>query len=705
MGTAGGIPERRYHAWMVGATTPPVGRMVGLQSCMEWLVLEGNAVPTPIRLELSSLRYGDGTVSPKGIDALERFELQAGASATWEYAFTNELGSVHVTRSLLVPREKNAVVVRYSVRWTASAISSSAPSNPSSAKPAASGHLEIRPLISLRDFHQVRPNFSPADTFETRRVPGDNGCVVAYSGPTGITGQPLTVCAWGTLGRCFFREDPETWRNIYAIKDEARGQDCLDTLFSPGILTLPIGGPASPTSSNTSSEVRLELRAHIGGTEHQPDGFETELVRINSRRAGLVNDILRLSPQPISDRDGAALAALAVAGDQFIVRRDMRTGTDRPTSLASVIAGYPWFSDWGRDTFISMPGLFFATGRMGEAFDALAAFAALLKDGLVPNCFDDGSGLAWYNTVDASLWFVHAACEYLRRTDDRLAFQDAIEPACLEIIRAYEQGTRYSIGMDPADALIAAGDQTTQLTWMDAKRNGVVFTPRHGKAVEINALWFSALHEVALALGPDHPKATHFKALAARVGESIRSKFWNATDNCLYDVLTKHAPDQPWTPVADIRPNQIFAVSLPHSPLSSAQQRAVVACVKERLLTPLGLRTLDAKNEKYAPRFEGDLMKRDGAYHNGTVWPWLLGPYCSAVLAVGARNDASKHEVRALLDPLLTQLTGPWTRPTSILTLTEVYDADEPRRPDGCMAQAWSIAELLRVLQIVATKP
>lgn len=686
MGSASGIPARRYHAWLVAALAPPVGRVVGLHSCVEWLVLD----PAPgskaeeTRIDLSSLRYADGTLSPRGIDALERFELIAGVSATWTSRVSGSAlpgrgaGDIVVTRSLVVPRDKNAVVVRYTVRREGGG--------------GVAGRLDIRPLAALRDFHVLRPELDASVRFDVRRIPGDNGCVVAtdvaHVGPAA-----LTVSAWGTGGRCTFRSDEERWRSVFSEKDKARGQDHVETLFSPGWIALPLG----------AGETKLEVRAHVGGTEHQPDGHDTEVVRLQSRRDARAGDVLRSCRPGTPPRDRAALAALACAADQFIVRRRPPAAVGPAAGeLSTVIAGYPWFSDWGRDSFIAMPGLFLCAGRDGEAFDTLVAFASLAKDGLVPNCFDDGSGRAWYNTVDASLWFVHAACAYLRRTGDRSGFEHAVLPACEAIVAKYRDGTRYGIRADPADGLIAAGDPTTQLTWMDAKRDGVVFTPRHGKAVEINALWYSALLELAGAVGPGDPRAAEWRSTAERVGASFRRLFWNDRRRCLFDVLTPTAAGA-WTPIDDLRPNQTFAVSLPHSPLDPAQQRAVVAAVREHLLTPEGLRTLDRGSPRYRPRFEGDLMSRDGAYHNGTVWPWLIGPFCSAVLRVSGdpgsvEGAAARDDVRAILEPLICELIGPRSRPGPLLTLTEVYDGDEPRRADGCMAQAWSVAEVLRVL-------
>jgi len=411
-----------------------------------------------------------------------------------------------------------------------------------------------------------------------------------------------------------------------------------------------------------------------------------------------------------------ALYALSVAADQFVVRRDSASAMALPSptgeALTSIIAGYPWFSDWGRDTMIALRGLFLTTGRFAEAREALEAFAALRRRGLIPNCFDDGAGTAQYNTVDASLWYIHAACEYLRLAGDRAGFNRGIRGACLEIVDAYRAGTDFGIRMDPSDGLIAAGDSSTQLTWMDAKRDGIVFTPRHGKAVEINALWYSGLLELAGAIEPDQPRtARELRQVADLAGRSFARSFWNEPDQCLFDCLTPRGVlagpphSSPFSPVAQVRPNQLFAVSQPYSPLNVEQRRLVVRSARERLLTPFGLRTLDPRDPNFHPRYEGPLMQRDAAYHNGTVWPWLIGPYCEAVLRVGEFSADARSEVRLVLRPLIEELLQ--GRPgvsTPVLQLAEVYDGDNhpgaPQRPEGCMAQAWSVAEVLRLLSL-----
>jgi predicted glycogen debranching enzyme len=367
----------------------------------------------------------------------------------------------------------------------------------------------------------------------------------------------------------------------------------------------------------------------------------------------------------------------------------------------TILAGYPWFADWGRDAMISLPGLLLTTGRYADARRVLAGFARHARDGIIPNCFDDKGGGgegggALYNPVDASLWFVHAACASLSASGDREGFRGRIRDACLDVIDAYKHGTT-NIRMDD-DALIAAGDETTQLTWMDAKRDGVTFTPRHGKAVEINALWHHDLLALADAIEPDDAaRADELRLLAGRVAESFRRVFWNEDKQCCFDAVS---PDG--TCSGEIRPNQIFAVSLEHSPLDDEQQRGVVEAVRRCLLTRHGLRTLDPAEPGYHGRYEGSMFERDAAYHNGTVWPWLIGPYVEAVLRVGRFSVPAIEHAREALAPLIAYLQ----EGRCPGQLPEVFDGDDtpehPQRPDGCPAQAWSVAEVLRAYAMVA---
>jgi predicted glycogen debranching enzyme len=359
------------------------------------------------------------------------------------------------------------------------------------------------------------------------------------------------------------------------------------------------------------------------------------------------------------------------AANDFIVARRCPDGTPGET----VIAGYPWFADWGRDTMISLPGLFFTTGRFEEAAKVMGVFACYVSDGMIPNRFDDYSNEPHYNTVDASLWFIHAAFEYKRLSGDATTFNEKLLPACKQIIQGYSRGTRFNIRME-TDGLITQGDPTTQLTWMDAKMGDTAFTPREGKPVEINALWYHAL----VLMGES--------ALAEKVKASFMKAFWISPFRGLADVVSNDGHRD-----NSIRPNQIFAASLPNSPLTEDQQRAVVEVVRRELLTPMGLRTLAIGDPKFCGRYCGDQRARDGAYHNGTVWPWPIGAFLDAYLRVNHRSPASIEQAKKWLQPLIDHLstTG------CIGSISEIFEALAPHRPVGCCAQAWSVAEVLRL--------
>lgn len=383
------------------------------------------------------------------------------------------------------------------------------------------------------------------------------------------------------------------------------------------------------------------------------------------------------------------LRALAVASDDFLVERVVDG-----ESCMSVIAGYPWFADWGRDTMIALPGLLLVTGRHDEALSTLRTYARHVSEGMIPNRFDDYGGPPHYNTVDASLWFHHAAAEYLRSSGDERGYREKLLPACLEIIEGYMRGTRYGIGVDGADGLVFAGDDTTQLTWMDAKRDGKVFTPRHGKAVEINALWFNALRSTAAAMrvvGADASKAYELDAMAERVRESFNEAFLGGPGGGLIDCLRPDGKGG-WEATDELRPNQLFAVSLAYSPLDDEAKRRVVEVCERELLTPMGMRTLSREHPRYRAHFTGDMMSRDDAYHNGTVWPWLIGPMAEAVLRVGGFSDEAKRRARAMIEPLIATMKS-----GCLGQICEVSDGDEPRLEQGCIAQAWSVAEVLRI--------
>lgn len=649
MGTALSVPTRRYHGLLVAATTPPVGRVLALAQIADSLTLDPGG-PNEHAARLSLFHFESSDDRPEAHDTLARFVKDE--SVRWTYDLP---GGASVRKTVHLFRRRNAVAVRYEID--------------------AKGpwRLELRPLLALRDMHDLPGETDEAqqEDIRTRALPDEDGRagVLTVRGPMGVhvTCDPAT-----------YREDPTPWHDVRYEWEALRGQDeHTDAYHAPGVFVREGSGPGVVTlTASTDTEPLPTI-----------DDDRADRLREGHR---LEASVFAGCTEAMSDRDSGTLRTLARLSDDFVVERvgeaDFRG--------ASVIAGYPWFTDWGRDTMICLPGLMLATGRTDEAFRTLETFGAHRLRGLIPNRFTD-DGPAEYNTVDAPLWYIHACCRYLAATGDRAGFERELLPACDEIVHAYKGGTDFGIGADE-DGLITAGDEHTQLTWMDAKRDGVTFTPRHGKAVEINALWHNALASLEEAVRPDHQAmAAELHTMALRVASSFRAAFLGGPGGGLIDCLTPTQNGDGWITSTELRPNQVFAVSLPHSPLEPDERRRVVEVVAEHLLTPVGLRTLAPGDPAYKPRFEGAMMDRDGAYHNGTVWPWLLGPFAEAVMRADGFSDASRAEARRLLAGLADR-----ARVDVVGQLCEVYDADEPRRPDGCMAQAWSVAEPLRVYRL-----
>lgn len=649
MGTASGVPTRRYHGLLVASLSPPVDRVMALSALVETVTAPLGAHGEAAH-DLSCFRFRGGTLHPRGDALLDRFEKGPDwCRWTWRLGPTTI-----VSRTLTMADGANAVRVRYEVR---------------SASPL---RLRVRPLSAMRDHHH-----------ETRAWQGGEFAAEPRARGVRVRRGDRALDLAADAGS--FIPDAQWWYDFEYDQERERGFGCLEDLFSPGEFAAELGG-GKPGS--------LTLTATVGEGSAWPRDGNTPARRVAAMIARVFADT---PPGAREDRDAVAL--LVASADQFVVRR----GALPSPAGVSVIAGYPWFSDWGRDTLVALPGLLLCTGRVDEARRVLETFAAHRRRGLIPNLFDDRTGRAEHNTADASLWFLRAACLYARAAGDAgaLARGSVLRDACDEIIECYRAGTDHGIGMDPGDGLIAAGDEHSQLTWMDARRDGIVFTPRHGKPVEINALWHHGLAAVAGAVEHDDPARAHeLRALASRVAASFRAAFWDARRACCFDVLHP-GPGRAWAPSPQFRPNQVFAASLEHSPLTPDQRRGVVSAIRTRLLTPVGLRTLDPADPAYRPRYEGSIRERDAAYHNGTVWPWLLGPFAEGVMRADDFSPASRGEARRLLRPLLDRLDG-----QSIGQLPEVFDGDDspdrPRAPGGCPAQAWSVAETLRVWALAA---
>ncbi len=678
LGTLPAVNTRRYHGLLVAATRPPVGRIVALNQMLETLTLHhgpkagGGYSPNEAAqtLDLTSLMFqGDHgpVLHPRGHELLQRFEK--GLTARWTYAW----GPVRVTRELFLHWKEQAATLQYRVTL-----------------PPEHGHsatLRLSPMLTLRDFHGMVKNNSGAPL----RVEQHEGHVIVRRGELAVT----LACPQGLWKVA----DHAWWYNAFYAVDAERGQEACEDYFVPGgfEVTVPSGGDEQVVSFSVA----------LGDSPADDEGWPTD-----DRERHLAQVALPASVPSIEDKrshtDPAVWRALTIAADDFVVDR-----TIHHRELRTILAGYPWFADWGRDTFIALPGLLLCTGRFADARDTLRLYAESIRDGLVPNRFDDyDERAAHYNTVDASLWFIRAALEYVRQSEDTACFEDWLGEACMKIMSAYIKGTGGGIRM-AGDGLITAGDWTTQLTWMDAAANGVVFTPRPGKAVEINALWYAALVGLAEQIRDcpalDQSVADHYDRLADRVRRSYAKVFWDEANNhCVDSVWSQGngatgSDKDPGTQApsaaqvdATLRPNQIFAASLPVSPLPRTKQVQIIAAVKQHLLTPFGLRTLPPGDWRYHPHYHGPAFQRDEAYHQGTVWPWLIGPYAEAVLRCGDFSAEARREARAAIQPLLDDLMGP-----GLGQLHEIHEADWPHRAVGTPAQAWSVAEVVRVLTLI----
>lgn len=563
--------------------------------------------------------------------------------------WTNTHLGFELVRELVLGWRANTAALRCTLKRTAS---------------DSAATLRFRVPVLLRDFHNLDASIAPSD-FNIHSYP--DGFDASRSEQKTMHTVRVRCTAAG------FAAQPRTSVAAPLPHELDRGDPTAETRFSPGIFEATL----APGESSITVDLLIAFA---------DEPLPRDLLEDTSREQ-------RLTDLTASLKD-PNLRALAIAADDFLVER---TVDGQP--CMSVIAGYPWFADWGRDTMIALPGLLLVPGRFDEALSTLRTFARYVSQGMIPNRFDDYGGPPHYNTVDASLWFHHAASEYLRTSQDREGYRSELLPACLAIIEGYLTGTRFGIGVDPADALVFSGDDSTQLTWMDAKRDGKVFTPRHGKAVEINALWFNALRSTAQAIrtvGADPAHADRLDALAERVRAGFNSAFLSGPDGGLVDCLRSDATAG-WLPTDELRPNQLFAVSLPHSPIERGTQQRIVEVCRHHLLTPMGMRTLAPTHPRYRPRFEGDMISRDDAYHNGTVWPWLIGPMAEAVLRVSEFNEESRAEARAMIQPLIDTMSS-----GCIGQICEVSDAQGEQLQQGCIAQAWSVAEVLRISALIS---
>ena len=540
--------------------------------------------------------------------------------------FTYEVNGTVLEKRICMVQAENTTVIEYELL---------------SREPAT---LELRPLIAFRDHHGLTHE-NPALVGQISDLPPN----ILKFAPYPSVPPMYLECGAGLPARPGYG----WYRNFEYSQERSRGLDFQEDLYNPAVLTLTLQ-PATPVRYIASTT-----------SPHTPTGVGQPILTA----AGF-------QPAP-----AATLAAsLTVAAHAFLVRR---------STLHSILAGYHWFSDWGRDTMIALPGLTLVTGRHEAARDILQSFSDHIDQGMLPNRFPDAGDLPEYNTVDATLWFFEAIRAYGRYTNDYAWIRRALYDKLKDIVDWHQRGTRYNIRVD-SDGLLACGQPGVQLTWMDAKVGDWVVTPRHGKPVEIQALWHHALRileEFARRFRDIRCRRVCCD-LAVQAARSFQAQFWNPDAGCLHDVINGTERD------ASIRPNQIFAVSLAHPLLDGDRARQVVKVVDRELRTPMGLRTLSAKDRHYRGRYEGDVTSRDGAYHQGTVWPWLLGPFITAYVKVNPNRPAARAQAAAWLDHFQQHL-----QEAGLGQICEIADGDPPHTPRGCIAQAWSVAELLRALR------
>ncbi|MBX3623143.1 MAG: glycogen debranching enzyme family protein [Rhizobacter sp.] len=637
-----GLGTRKYHGLLVAALPNPLGRTLMLNHLVESIVM-----PDGRRVQLSGEERTGRRLSLPGVQHLREFRLEAGLPV-----WTFEVDDHVIEKSVVMPHRQNTTVLLYRQLEGPSRL-----------------RLELRPALHFRHHED---ELTPELQRNYRYSVGELHEISCDGGPA-----TLRLRAHGPEAG-FVQQAEELTEQHYRIEAE-RGYRHEGRLWSPGVLTLAL--PPGDTVALVASTEPVEIMNALSPQE----ALAAEL----ERRARL------LRTAPPEARSGVA-AELVLAADQFIVvpngrLRDTARAWAEGDEMRSVIAGYHWFTDWGRDTMISLEGLTLATGRTREAASILRTFAHYVRDGLLPNMFPDGSNEGLYHTADATLWFFHAIDRYHATTGDD-AMLVRLLPTLVDIAERHVAGTRFGIGVDPRDGLLHQGAEGYQLTWMDAKCDGWVVTPRRGKAVEINALWFNALRVLSGWLQRlDQPGAAEAWARRAdHARESFNRRFWFAQGGYLYDVV-----DGPQGNSAECRPNQVFAISLPHPVLDRSRWAEVLQVVRQRLLTPVGLRSLAPGSAHYAPRYFGNLKERDAAYHQGTVWAWLIGPWLDAWRKHHPGDDAG---ARAWLDGLVAHL-GEF----GIGSVAEVFDAEIPYTPRGCVAQAWSVAELLR--QLLACRP
>jgi predicted glycogen debranching enzyme len=629
-GTVSGHLTRRYHGYLVAASRPPLGRMLLVSKLDEVVASVGESWP------LSTNRWKSGAVDPRGHQNIERFHLE-GTSPVWTFAFAG----AQIEKRVAMHHGANATCVEYRHARGVEAVL-----------------LTVKVLVNYRDFHGV----THAGGWQMDVHPIRHGVrVLAFEGATPF--YLLSASARAAVAH-------EWYRDFDLAAERERGlEDSEDHLHAATFTAQLNRGEFVSLIFSDQADAALD-----GGAL---------MAKQRDRERGLVR--LFLAARPVKATEPPAwIRQLVLAADQFVVRR----AVPGVAGAHSVLAGYPWFSDWSRDTMVSLPGIALTTGRPEIAAGILRAFSRFVDQGMLPNNFPEGGSAAEYNSVDAALWYIESVRQYSLATADRKLVEE-LYPVMEGIIDWHIRGTRFHIRADEQDGLLSSGEPGTQLTWMDAKVGGAPVTPRVGKPVEINALWLNAVASMSRFAGELKRESAVFDALAAKIRASF-GRFWNAATGYCYDVL-----DGPQGTDGTLRPNQILAVSLSECALSKEQQRQVVDACERWLQTSFGLRSLDPHDAQYQGIYSGSPAKRDGAYHQGTAWGWLLGDFVMAHLRAFGDKDVALSYFAPMEHHLAVHGLG---------TASEIFDGDTPHTPRGCFAQAWTVAALLQAWHAV-TEP
>ncbi|HEV3221962.1 MAG TPA: amylo-alpha-1,6-glucosidase [Puia sp.] len=618
-----GCNTRRYHGLLMAAIHPPAERMLLVSKLDETIIINDN------HYDLGTNDYGD-VVFPSGFQFLSSFKK--GLFPEWIF----EITGLRLRKTITMVNGENTTLIRYEVLNATSPFI-----------------LQLLPLIAARGYHELQHSYNNIfwkvdfknGLFHNQPF---NGAPEIYISVPGSSFQPVN--------KWYFK--------FNYLQEKYRGLDYGEDLFNHGTFHVELkDGDALDIIISTEDP-----------TGKNPDTlFEME----KHRKLSLLNRM-----------PGDLLRTLSLAADQFIVKREIPGESETmPVALKTVIAGYHWFTDWGRDTMISLPGLCLQSGRYEDAKKIISVFAKSVSMGMLPNRFKDNNDPPEYNNVDGTLWYFNAVYAYLQYTNDRDFILKEILPVLKDIIQWHFKGTRFNIHVD-SDGLLYAGEAGQQLTWMDARIGNWVVTPRMGKPVEIEALWYNALKifEGILLMNGESESAYNILEKAEQAKKSFSDKFWYTGGNYLYDNI-----DESGMPDASLRPNQVFAISLPFHLIEGERAEAVLKIIRSKLYTPVGLRSLSPDDPKYKGIYEGNSYMRDSAYHQGTVWSWLLGPFVEAWMKTA--GDQFKEEALAIIQRFIYHLGE-----ACIGTVSEIFDGDAPYHPRGCVAQAWGVAEILRVI-------